>query len=125
MLLRDVQASLAAATAAPLHPAHAAPQPPVGDGGPLSASALGGDAAHRRRILELDGMRKQLERRADEVEAAAKAIERERHALQTEYTSKISEMAAAKAKLEAQASARVPVCAGDGGESRAVGTAVF
>lgn len=108
VLLRDIQSSLA--TAVNAQPAQ--PHVDVERNTPTLApdeqrvalldekSQLA--AAHRKRMLELDAMRKQLERRAEDVEAAAKAIERERSALKTEYAAKITEMAAAKGKLEAQ-----------------------
>lgn len=53
-------------------------------------------------MLELDAMRRQLEKRAEELEAAAAAIAGDRAALKTEYSAKIAEMTAAKGRLEAQ-----------------------
>lgn len=58
--------------------------------------------AHKRRMGELDGIRKLLETRAREVEAAAKGVERERLKLHAEYEVKVREINEAKLRLEGQ-----------------------
>lgn len=62
-----------------------------------------GDApAVRKRLHELDGVRRLLEARAAEVEVAAAAVEREKEALKSSYAGKIRDIADAKARLEVQ-----------------------
>lgn len=58
--------------------------------------------AHRKRMAELDGIRRLLETRAGEVEAAHRTLEQERVKLHGEYESKIVELAEAKSRLERQ-----------------------
>jgi hypothetical protein len=77
--------------------------------GALSAASLEEErekmvVAHRRRMADLDGIRRLLETRAAEVEAAHKAVERDRRRLHSEYEAKILELQDAKGRLEHQVS---------------------
>jgi hypothetical protein len=67
-------------------------------------------ASNRRRVAELDSVRRLLEARAVEVETAAAAVEREKASLAEAYASKIRQLQEAKAKLEAQVGARRDGC---------------
>jgi phage shock protein A len=58
--------------------------------------------AHRRRMAELDAIRRLLESRAGEVEAAHTSLERERARLRSEYEGKVGELTEARARLERQ-----------------------
>jgi hypothetical protein len=58
--------------------------------------------AHRRRMAELDAIRRLLESRAGEVEAAHTSLERERSRLRAEYEGKVGELTEARARLERQ-----------------------
>ena len=59
-------------------------------------------AAHQKRMADLEEIRRSMQKRAEEVEHAAKVIEQERYSLKTEYAAKISEMASIKLTLEKQ-----------------------
>lgn len=66
------------------------------------ASADEQNLVHRKRMTELDAMRKLLEARATEVEGAHASLDKERRKLHSEYEAKISELTDAKARLEKQ-----------------------
>ena len=94
---------------APLPPTAPAPSAQLAD----EKAALA--AVHRRRMLELDALRRQLEKRAEDLEGAAASIASDRAALKAEYSAKIQELTAAKGRLEAQVRESVGVRAGSGG----------
>jgi chromosome segregation ATPase len=62
----------------------------------------GQSGTHKRRMTELDNMRKLLEIRATEVETAYRNLEREKRKLHGEYEAKITELSDAKSRLEKQ-----------------------
>ncbi len=110
-VLQEVSGRSAAASAHPLYAssaqvaAVARPMPSEADASLLEeklslqkareALILERDAmasAHKRRMAELDGIRKLLEGRATEVEHAHKGLEKERRRLASEFEAKVSEV---------------------------------